>query len=41
VRSICADRERGDFSSAGWADLEIEYVVVNEPTPSSGSGLAQ
>ena len=27
VRSIYADWERGDYSSAHWADTEIEYTV--------------
>ena len=40
VRSICAAWERADFSSAEWADREIEYMIVDGPTPGSWIGRA-
>lgn len=40
VHSIYAAHEHGDFSSAEWADPEIEYLIVGGPAPGHWRGLA-
>jgi ketosteroid isomerase-like protein len=40
VRSVFAAWGRGDFGSAEWAHPEIEWVIVDGPSPGSSRGLA-
>jgi hypothetical protein len=39
MRSIHEAWERGDFSSADWADPEIEFVIAEGVDAGSGRGL--
>jgi ketosteroid isomerase-like protein len=38
VRSLYAARGRGDYSSDEWADDDLEYVIVDGPTPGAWRG---
>ena len=41
LRSIFADWERGDFSHGEWADPDIEWVLVEGPSPDGWKGRTE
>ena len=40
VRSICEAWERGDFRTVDWAHPQIEWVMIDGPTPGQRTGSA-
>jgi ketosteroid isomerase-like protein len=40
VRAIFAAFERGDYSSAEWAQPDVEWVVADGPSPGTWKGVA-